>query len=269
MLKWLSRATVAIALVVAIGPIAWALLTSLKQPSDYFTSPPVIVPDPPTLEHYVKLFRDFAALDFIKNSFVIAGGNTLFVMLLAIPAAHVRARYGIGKQWFSGWLLIQRLIPGILILIPLYVVFAALGLLNTYHGLILAYTVFTLPLAVWMLGSFFEAFPRELHDQAQVDGCTEFQSITRIVLPILAPGVTAVAFLVFVSAWNELLYAVVLAGSDTRPLMVFFINLLRSPSGELYGEAASAVLIGTIPAYILALSFQRYLVRGIASGAVK
>src|SRR5207249_1356538 len=126
-------------------------------------------------------------------------------LLLAIPAAYAVARYRVGGRLYPVWVLIQRMLPPVAVLIPLFLVYRQFRLVDTFPGLILAYGVFNLPLAVWMLIGFFEEFPRDLQDQAMVDGCSELAAVARIVLPILAPALVAVALFLFIFAWNELM----------------------------------------------------------------
>ncbi len=263
------RTFVYVAVLVSVFPILWVLSTSFKLDRDYYTSPPVIIPTEITTSHYQALFTDYGAGRYYGNTLVIAMGNTILVLLIAAPAAYGIARYRVGGQLFPLGILGQRMLPPVVVLIPLFLMFRQVQLIDTFPGLILAYSVFNLPLAVWMLIGFFEEFPWELQDQAMVDGCSELRAVFRVVLPVLAPALVAAAFFLFVFAWNELMYAIVLSRSETKPIMILFINLLRSPTGQLFGEASGAVVLGVIPAYVLTLAFQRYLVRGLSSGAIK
>jgi multiple sugar transport system permease protein len=265
----LVRLFVYLAVLVSVFPILWVLSTSLKLPRDYYTSPPVLIPSEITGSHYTALFRDRGAGHYYRNTLVIAIGNTILVLLIAAPAAYGVARYRVGGRFFPVMVLGQRMLPPVVVLIPLFLLFRQAHLIDTFTGLDLAYSVFNLPLAVWMLIGFFEEFPWELQDQAMVDGCSELGAVFRVVLPVLAPAMVAAGFFLFVYAWNELMYAIVLSRMETKPIMILFINLLKSPTGEFFGEAAGAVVLSVIPAYVLTLAFQRYMVRGLASGAIK
>lgn len=250
-------------------PALWIVSTSLKTPGEYFTFPPVWWPRQPTLEHYRLLLGEYEGFQYLRNSLVISGGNTLLVLVLSIPAAYAIARYRVGGAVLAFWILSQRMLPPIALVIPLFLLYAKLRLLDTFPGLILAYTIFNIPLAVWLLIGFFRDFPRDIQDQAMVDGCSELGSVARVVLPVIAPGVMVVALLTFTLCWNDLLLALTLTRSSTRTIMVFFTSALYAPTDVQYGSASASIVLGVVPAFILALWGQRYLVRGLAMGGIK
>jgi multiple sugar transport system permease protein len=250
-------------------PTLWILSTSVKTPGEYFSFPPVWVPRQPTAEHYRLLFSEYGGAQYLRNSLVIAGGNTLLVLALSIPAAYALARYRVGGRGLAFWILAQRMLPPIAVVIPLFLLYARLGLLDSFTGLILAYTIFNIPLAVWLLIGFFRDFPREIQDQAMVDGCSEVGAVARVILPVIAPGVTVVALLTFTLCWNDLLLALTLTRSSTRTIMVFFTSALYAPTDVQYGSASASIVLGVIPAFVLTLCAQRYLVRGLSIGGMK
>jgi multiple sugar transport system permease protein len=250
-------------------PALWIVSTSLKTPGEYFSFPPVWWPRQPTLEHYRLLLGEYEGFQYLRNSLVISGGNTLLVLVLSIPAAYAIARYRVGGAVLAFWILSQRMLPPIALVIPLFLLYAKLRLLDTFPGLILAYTIFNIPLAVWLLIGFFRDFPRDIQDQAMVDGCSELGSVARVVLPVIAPGVMVVALLTFTLCWNDLLLALTLTRSSTRTIMVFFTSALYAPTDVQFGSASASIVLGVVPAFVLALCGQRYLVRGLAMGGVK
>jgi len=250
-------------------PTAWVVVTSLKLPVEYFSIPPRWIPEAPTLDHYRKMFVDYNVADAIKNSVIISAANTIVTLLFAIPLAYAVARYRVGGGWLPGWIISQRMLPAVAIVLPFFLIFRQLRLINTYQGMIIAYAIFFIPFAAWLLLGFFEDFPKEIQDAAMVDGATEVGALLRIVLPLLAGGIFVVALLVFIFTWNDLLIALVLTRQETRTLMVFFTAALVSPTQEDFGVAAGAIVIGMIPAYLFALFGQRYLVRGLTMGGLK
>jgi multiple sugar transport system permease protein len=257
------------AVLLSLFPIYWVFITSFKIEREFYSSPPVWIPRAPTLEHYRALFNDYGAGPYFKNAIIIAFGNMILILAVAVPAAYAVARYRVGGGLFSFAVLSQRMIPPVALLIPIFLLFIRFRLIDTYPGLILAYSTFNLPLAVWMLIGFFEDFPQDLQDQAMVDGCSEIGAIRRIVLPIIAPGIVVVALFIFVASWNQLMFPLMLSRVSTRPVMMLFVNLLQSPTALLFGEASTTVVLSMIPAAILTLFFQRYLVKGLSLGAFK
>jgi len=250
-------------------PTLWIVSTSFKNPVEYFSYPPRWIPAHPTLIHYRLMFTEYEVGAAVRNSVVISVINTAVVLLLSIPVAYAIGRYKIGGEALSFWIISQRMLPAVAIVIPLFLICRSLHLINTYQGLIIAYALFLTPFAIWILLGFFQDFPRAIQDAAMIDGCSEVQSILKIVLPILSGGIFVVALLVFVFTWNDLLIAIVLTRSETRTIMAFFTAALVSPTQEDFGVAAGAVVIGLIPAYLFTLFGQRFLVRGLTMGGVK
>ncbi|MEW5956111.1 MAG: carbohydrate ABC transporter permease [Chloroflexota bacterium] len=260
-------------LILAVGlalfPTLWMLSTSIKIPQQYFSNPPVWLPTQPTVEHYFALFLNYEGGEHFKNSIIIAVASTFLTLTLSIPAAYAIARHNVGGDRFSFWILSQRMLPPVAAVIPLFLLYVRLRLIDTFTGIILAHTIFNIPFAVWILIGFFADFPRDIQDQALVDGCTEFESLWRIVLPIVLPGVVVVALFSFVFSWNEVMFALTIGRTETRTITKLFESLLQSPTGVFFGPAAAAVVLGIIPAYVLTLFFQRYLVRGLTLGSVR
>lgn len=253
----------------AMFPIFWMISTSFKIPKQYFSRPPVWIPLNPTLDHYVALFTDLQGSVYFKNSLIIAAGNTLLVLLLSIPTAYAIARHQVGGEQFSFWILSQRMLPPVAAVIPLFLLYVRLRLLDTHLGIILAYCIFNIPFAIWILIGFFEDFPREIQEQALVDGCSELQSLWKIVIPLILPGIIVVALFCFVFSWNELMFVLTFSRTNTKTVMKLFESLLQSPTSLMFGPAAAAAVLGVVPSFILTLFFQRYLVRGLTMGGIK
>jgi multiple sugar transport system permease protein len=262
-------AAVLMLIVFYLFPTVYVLSTSLKLPVDYFTIPPRWIPTSVTLANYEKMFVDYQAGTALVNSLLVATLNTVVTLAMSIPVAYAIARYHVGGGALGFWIISQRMLPAVAIVIPFFLTFRALNLINTYHGMVIAYALFFIPFAVWMLLGFFEDFPQEIQDAALIDGCSELGTILRIVIPILAGSIFVVALLLFVFTWNDLLIALVLTRAETRTMMVFFSATLVSPTQQDYGVAAGAVVVGMIPAYLFAVLGQRYLVRGLTMGGLK
>lgn len=259
----------AVALIITLFPIYWVLTTSLKVEKEFYATPPIWIPSQPTIAHYVNLFSNYNALSFINNSTIIALSSSILVMILSIPTAYAISKYKVGGEKFSFWILCMRMLPPVVIVIPLFMLFSKLGLVDTYIGLILPYLIFNIPFAVWLLKGFFSDIPNELHESACVDGCTEMTALIRIILPLITPGLVVVFLFCFIFTWNDLIMVLTLSRKNTGTLMMLLASTMQSPTGMYFGEAAAVAAIGIVPIFILTLLMQRYIVRGLTLGGVK
>ncbi len=260
-----------VAILAAVFPFYWIVTTSFKYARDHFSKPPIYFPADYTLDHFAHLFSRTGtnALPYLQNSFAIATLNMVFVVAISVPAAYALARYRLGGNATRFALLLGRMLPPVILIIPLFLIYRNLHLNNTYFGLVLAYTIFNGPLAVWLLMAFFEDFPTEIIDASLVDGSTEFQAMLRVVVPLMAPSVVVVALFCFLTGWNDLIFVLTLGGRETHTLNMLMVNLLNAPSNESFGPAAATVVLGIIPPFVLTLFLQRYLVSGLSLGGVK
>lgn len=260
-----------VGILVAVFPFYWIVTTSFKYSRDHFSKPPVYFPTDYTLDHYDRLFArtDVNALPFLKNSFVLSTFNMVFVVAISIPAAYALSRYRLGGDKARFAILTGRMLPPVILVLPLFLIYRNLNLNNTYLGLVLAYSIFNGPLAVWLLMAFFEDFPTEIIDASLVDGSTELQALVRIVMPLMAPSVVVVALFCFLTGWNDLIFVLTLGGRETQTLNMLMVNLLNAPSNESFGPAAATVVLGILPPFVLTLFMQRYLVSGLSLGGVK
>ena len=270
-----TYAILGVALFIALFPIAWTFTTSIKGDAEYFSRPPVWIPKEPSLTHYLYLFSDeIGGLVALKTSLGIAFANTVLVLLLAVPAAYAITRYRVGGGNLPTWFLSLRMMPPVAPVLPLFILFFTLGKVIPALGidhvapLIIVYTIFNLPFAIWLLMGFFEEFPQEIQEQAMVDGCSELGALVKVILPVLAPGIMVVALFCFTFAYNEFLFSVTLTRGNTKTLMVLLSSFL-SPQRYNWGAVAGTAIIAMVPAFLLALFFQRYLVRGLAMGGLK
>jgi ABC-type glycerol-3-phosphate transport system permease component len=166
-------------------------------------------------------------------------------------------------------LLVLRMLPAIALIIPVYIMYKAIGLTNSYIGLIIIYTVVYVPFAVWLLVGFLRDFPAEIEEAALIDGCSRLTALIRVVVPIIAPGMAVVALFAFIATWNEFLFAVVLTGIETKTMMVLVTSYTSGGTDMFYGEASASVVLGVLPAFVVAFMLQRYLVKGLALGGTK
>jgi multiple sugar transport system permease protein len=256
-----------IAVLLSLFPIVYLFLLSIK-PAELTFAPDVWV-FTPTLENYAAVFEGGDFFRYLFNSLIIGFTTMAIALTLGSLAAYGFARFKFrGNFWLRMSSLIPQMLPPITIIVPLYVLFMGLDLLDTQAALIISYLTFTLPLAIWMMTGFFEDIPVELEESAMVDGANRFVAFFRVSLPIAAPGLAATAVLSFIYAWNEFLYAVILTGRDSRTLPVTITSYMTNRA-ILWGRIAAAGSIVLIPVLVFALLTQRYLVRGLAGGAVK
>jgi multiple sugar transport system permease protein len=265
-LTWL---TIAVALVFFLGPFFWILTTSIKANEDYFAYPPVWVPSDASLKHYAGLFTRSSGARYFTNSMVVSTLSMIAALVVSLPTAYSIARWRFGGGVLSVFLLVLRMLPAISLIIPLYIMYKMLGLTNSYLGLVIVYTVLYVPFAVWLLVGFLRDFPVEIEEAAMIDGCSRLRALTKVVVPIIAPGLAVVALFSFIATWNEFLFAIVLTGIETKTMMVLVTSFTSGGTDMFYGEASASVVLGVLPAFLVAFALQRYLVKGLALGGTK
>jgi len=252
-----------------VAPFLWQVVTSVK-PAAELTSLPPLLPTRLTGEHYVAIFAGHPLLRIIANSAVVAVCTTALALAVGALAAYavsiLRMR---GRAAILGVVLSISMFPPIATVSPLFLLLNALGLRDTLAALVLTYSTFSLPLAVWLLANFFDALPRELYVAARVDGCSAFGALWRVVLPLAAPGILAAGLLVFIFAWNEFLFALSFTATEASRTLPVGIALFPGLHEIPYGEIAAASVVATIPVVALAFAFQRRIVEGLTAGAVK
>lgn len=252
-----------------LGPVVWQAITSVTPDAELITLPPIL-PQHPTLEHYRSIFTGHPFLRIILNSLAVAGMTTFFSLALGALAAFALARLHFkGKGLLLGVALGVSMFPPVAIISPLYLIVRALGLRDTWWALVLTHTAFSLPLSLWILTRFFEEIPAELYRAAQIDGCTPLQAFTKVLLPLAAPGLSAVAILVFLFSWGEFLFALTFTTTEASRTIPVGIALFPGLHEIPYGDMAAASIVVTLPVILLVLFFQRRIVEGLTAGAVK
>lgn len=256
---------IVLVLAVLLFPFYWMLLTSFRSQVDNVSRVPVWF-FTPTLENYRNVVAGNDFLAYTWNSLVIATLSTGIGLVLGLPAAYSIARFK--QDGLALAILIARLTPYITYLVPWYLAFRALGLIDTYVALTLTHLIVGMPLIVWIMISFFENVPPELEEAAFVDGATRIGAFWRVILPLSAPGVVAASILAFIFSWNQFLFSLVLSGPNTRPVPVAVFNFISYGQIDFGGLGAAAVMI-TLPVILLTLVIQRWIVTGLTMGAVK
>lgn len=255
------------ALIFFIFPIFWLAMMAFKSPEEYFHNPPVWLPEQWLTSHFKQLVTN-KTINAFGRSLLITTGSTLLALVVGCPAAYSLARFHTGGHNFAFWILSQRFLPPVAVVFPIFLLFSTLKWLDTYHGLVILYATFSLPFVIWMLRGYFREVPLEVEESALVDGCSRWRVLTRITLPLSAPGLIATTVFTFIFTWNEFLFALVLTRTKVVTLPVALSGYFGAQSA-FWGEAAALSLIATAPIIILTLLVQRHLVTGLTLGAVK
>jgi multiple sugar transport system permease protein len=255
-------------LVFVLLPLYWMVMTSVKPTSDYLTIPPVWFPKKPTLVHYTAALFSYRGLQGLINSLIIAAATTVLSTVLGTMMAYSLARFHTGGRHLAFWVLSQRFLPPVAIILPIFLLFRNWGLYDTHYGLILLYTMITLPLTVWMMYAYFRQLPRSLEEAALVDGLSRWQALWIVAVPLAAPGMVAAAVFCFIAVWTEFFFALILTSRYAFTLPTVFRAFLGF-QGSQYGEAAALAATSLLPSIALGMLVQRHLVRGLTLGALR
>lgn len=255
---------------ICLFPFVWMGLSSIKQLQELYTVPPRWWPDHPTLANYYKVLFQSRIPRYFVNSIIISVGSTGLALLLAIFAANGFARFRFkGRSFLQACILVGQLLPTAAIIVPLFITLRVLGLVNTYWGLILVYTIITLPLSVWMLTSYFKAIPIELEEAAIIDGASRVGILFRITLPLSLPGIVAVLVYAFITTWNEFIFALCFATDSSVKTLPIGLAEFSTEFNTDWGAVMAASMVMTIPIALVFLAFQKLFVGGLTAGATK
>lgn len=260
---------VAVIVAFALGPYLWMVLTSLKSEADIAAVPVRYLPTEVTLQHYRMLLDKTSFAGNLLNSLIIALGAVTLGLTVSIPAAYAFSRFRFfGRKVLMTQFLVINMFPIVLIIIPLFVLMRQFGLLDTFLGVILGHSTFAIPFSIWMLTSYMNAIPPELDEAARIDGATRLQTLTKVILPVVMPGVVTTAIYIFVTSWNEYLFAMMLSGQKVRTVTVA-LQLFIGEFSVQWGLLTAGGTLIALPVTFLFLLIQRRLVGGLTSGAVK
>ena len=270
LLKWVGNGLLAVLLVWTLLPFYWMIATSLKADREIYGFEATLYPHRPTLAAYGRLFRTTPFVKYVRNSTIIAVGNTLASLVLGCLGAYALARLRFpGRALIARGLVVTYLVPPALLFIPLFSVLSVLRLIDTHHGLILAYLSFSVPFSTWLLMGYFRSVPLELEEAALVDGCSRLGSLIRVILPMSLPALAVVTFFAFTQSWNEFLYANVFVNSVEVRTITTGLSLFVVEDVFFWGPMMGASFLSTLPPLIMYLIFQRWVVKGLTLGAVK
>jgi len=253
-------------------PLYWLLITSIKPNQAAFKVPPELFPSEPTLESYISQLQDRAGfLTYFLNSVIASTFATLLSITVSVFAGYAFSRFRFpAKRAVLVFILASQMFPLVVLLVGIYILFRQLNLLDTYLGLILAFTSFSLPFSIWMMSGFFDTVPPELEQAAMVDGATRLQALLRVILPLVGPGVIAVGLYSFLNAWNNLLFALSLTSSQNmRTIPPGFLLTYVGEFQYQWADAMAGSVMVSLPMIVVFIFLQRYLIRGMTAGAVK
>ncbi len=258
-------------LILAFGllPWLWMMLSAIRPSADWTELPLHLWPSRLTFAHVAELLGQTSFLANLENSVIVAAGTLVLGLVLAVPAAYAFSRFRFrGRRTFRTLFLVVNMFPVVLLLLPLFVIFRALHLLDTYPALILADATFALPFAVWLLSGYMESIPRDLDEAAMIDGASRLQTMRLVVMPLALPGIVAVGIYLFIASWNEYLFALMLSGERVRTVTVA-LQMFIGENQVQWGLLTAGGTLVALPVVLLFLAVQRHLAGGLTGGAVK
>lgn len=254
--------------IITLFPIYWMVIISLRSKLEIFAGPKLYQTSIFADNYYRPLFKDIYG-KFLINSLIIATGNTGLVMLLAIFATYAFSRF---KIWGSGslffWTITNRMAPPAAFILPFFLIFTKIRLIDTHIGLILLYCIFNLPFAIWLLKGMIDVIPKELDEVAAIDGCSILGTIWHVILPVAKPGLAVTAMMIWIFSWNEYLFASIMTSMKARTIttgLAEFVTVI----GTNWGEMAAVSVVCLLPAVIFLGYIQKYIITGLTFGAVK
>jgi multiple sugar transport system permease protein len=249
-------------------PIYWVISTSFKTNIDMISMPPKIL-FKPVFTYYHTVLNDSAVVKGFINSVITTFSALIISLIIGLPAAYVMARFNFRwKKVFLMWILVGLMVPMISLIVPFYVIFQKLGMLDSLYGMIFVYLLADIPFVVWMIGVFFKEIPVELDESAKMDGASSLTIIIKILLPIAKPGLAAASISCIIATWNEFLFALILSQTNAKTAPVVIVSYM-STSGMRWGEMAAISVILMIPPIIFGIAIQKYYIRGLTAGSVK
>lgn len=259
-----------IILLVFLTPIYWVFITSFKQPNNMFVYPPQWFVSNPTLAHYSKvLFETMMPIGF-RNSLIISLSTVIITGVLSALAAYGFSRYYFkAKKPLMLFLIITKMLPASILIVPLYVMLNNLRLLDTFRGITAVYISINIPFSVWILKSFYDSIPLELDEAAHIDGCTTFSTFLRILTPLTIPGLVAISVITFLSCWNEFILAMILTSNTRVQPMSIGLYTFMTEQGVKWGPITAATSIAILIPAVFFIVFQKQFISGMTSGSLK
>ncbi|ORC35170.1 sugar ABC transporter permease [Marispirochaeta aestuarii] len=256
-------------LLFALGPYLWTFISSITQEKELYRPDFRFFPEHPTRENYVRLFSKLNFAANMADSFIVALTTAFVGLFLTVPASYSFSRYKFrGRKYLLMQFLVINMFPIMLLIIPLFIMMKVLNIMDTYFALIIAYSTFTIPFSTWMMTSFFNAVPTDLDKAAQIDGCSRFGAMVRVIIPVVMPGIFSTGIYIFITSWNEYLYAAILTNSRVRTIPIALQNMIGEYQIE-WGLLTAGGVLSALPVIVLFFFIQKQLISGMTAGAVK
>lgn len=271
MAKVVSYILLAVISVVCIFPLIWMIISALKPKTEIRTAIPSFIIHEPTLENFKRVLVDAGFMNYIKNSFLVSITACLISMVIAVMAGYALSRYYKLRLVKASNLamMLSQMIPGVLLLVPLYMIMQKMQLLESYISLILAYTTFVIPLCTFMMSSFFDTVPIALEEAAEIDGYNKFQTITKVIIPLSVPSLISTGLYAFINAWNEFMFGYIFISTDKYRTLTPAIMLFKGANTIDWGGLMASSVVAVIPVTFIFLFLQKYFLAGLMSGSVK
>lgn len=262
--------TLTLFLIGALFPFYWMLVTSLKDRQEIYSGKLTLWPQNLTFSNYIDTFQNSSFPLYFMNSFIVSMSSSILVLFVSILGGYSMARYAFrGKKLFLISFLATQMIPVMVILVPLFITFSQLHLLNKLPSLIITYTAMNIPFCLLTMSSFFQRIPVSLEEAALIDGCNKFQTMTKIILPIMRPGIVATLVFAFTGAWNDLFFGVMFTNSESTKTVPVGLSSFVQKFDINWGQMSAAGILSLIPVVIMFAFAQKYIVSGLTEGAVK
>jgi len=256
--------------VIILFPIYWLLVTSVKPSAEIFATPPTLFPKQVTWEHYLNVFRSSNIPTYFLNSIIITAASVAVVLIIASFAAFAMSRYEFkGKIGYFVFILFAQVMPLTTLIVPLYIVWGKLEMLNTYTSIIFTYCAILLPMAIWLLTGYFKGIPKDIDEAAKIDGCSSLGILLRMVLPLARSGLVAVGLTICITVWQEIMISMTFVSEDSMRTLPAGINTFITRSGIQWGPLNASGIIATLPVLVIFILFQKALVKGLTAGSTK
>ncbi|WP_394924180.1 carbohydrate ABC transporter permease [uncultured Robinsoniella sp.] len=257
-------------ILIVLGPLYWMIVTSFKTEGEIYQIPPSLTPINATLENYLYALKETKIPLYFMNSIIYAVLTLGVVMVCVCLAAYAISRFRFrGKRGYMIFILISQLMPLTTLIVPLYISFGAMNLLNSRLAIVAVYSAVQIPIAIWLLLGYFNGIPREIDEAAIIDGCTHFKVLTKIIVPLAKPGLMAMSLNTVIFVWQELMLAMTFTNVDKMRPMMAGISSAITKSGVKWGQMNAVGIIAIIPMLIIYIFCQKYLIEGLTGGAVK